>query len=72
MNDRELIYLKARAEQELDAARTAKLAEVAKIHYLMAGLYLDRIYGAELHNEPAERARPVRTMIFAPQPVPVA
>lgn len=38
-------YLLARAEEELESAQRATHPEVVKVHYTMAGLYLDRAYG---------------------------
>ncbi len=45
MEDRDYYYL--RAEEELDRARKATLGRVVDIHYQLAGLYLDRVYGPE-------------------------
>lgn len=47
----DLVYFERRAEQELELAQRASHPEAVKRHYLMAGLYLDRIYytpGAEI------------------------
>ena len=45
MDDLDYYYL--RAEQELDRARAATAEHVVRFHYQLAGLYLDRVYGAE-------------------------
>lgn len=38
-------YLEKRAEAELDLAQTATHPAAVKAHYLLAGYYLDRLYG---------------------------
>ena len=38
-------YLTQRAEAELELAQTATHPAAVKAHYLLAGYYLDRIYG---------------------------
>ena len=43
--DRDYCY--RRAEEELERARMSSAARVVAAHYQLAGLYLDRIYGAE-------------------------
>jgi hypothetical protein len=40
----DLAYFERRAEQELDLAQRSLHPEAVKRHYLLAGLYLDRIY----------------------------
>jgi len=43
----EASYLYNRAEQELSQAQQATHPAAVKAHYLLAGYYLDRVYGAE-------------------------
>lgn len=43
----DLDYLYRRAEEELERARSATVECVVSFHYRYAGLFLDRIYGAE-------------------------
>nr|WP_089220278.1 hypothetical protein [Sphingomonas laterariae] len=38
-------YLERRAEQEIDLAQTATHPAAVRAHYLLAGHYLDRLYG---------------------------
>lgn len=38
-------YYKARAEAEIRLAEKASDLSAAKAHYVLAGLYLDRVYG---------------------------
>ncbi|MCC2976717.1 hypothetical protein LK533_08520 [Sphingomonas sp. PL-96] len=46
MNDVEdNAYFYERAEAELKLAQTAEHPAVVKAHYLLAGYYLDRVYG---------------------------
>jgi hypothetical protein len=45
-------YLNRRAEQELDQAQRAVHPAAVKAHYLLAGYYLDQIYG----NDPKDSA----------------
>ena len=45
MEDCEYYY--RRAEEELDRAREATAERAVSIHYQLASLYLDRVYGAE-------------------------
>jgi hypothetical protein len=44
-------YFEKRAEAELECAQQAEHPAAAKAHYLLAGFYLDRIYGP---GEPVE------------------
>lgn len=44
-------YFERRAEAELQLAQAAEHPAVVRAHYLMAGLYLDRLY-----NPPSEEA----------------
>lgn len=39
-------YNEARAEEELEQAQRASHPGAVRSHYLLAGFYLDRIYGA--------------------------
>lgn len=43
LNDQHYFY--ERAEAELDRAQRAEHPEAVKAHYLLAGYYLDRVYG---------------------------
>lgn len=38
-------YLEKRAEAELDLAQSATHPAAVKAHYMLAGYYLDRLYG---------------------------
>ena len=49
-------YYKSRAEQELAQARGATSPEAARVHYELAGLYLNRVHGNE-GGEPSIAAR---------------
>ncbi|MDB5670428.1 MAG: hypothetical protein JWO25_1387 [Alphaproteobacteria bacterium] len=40
-------YFYRRAEEEIDRARISTAERVVRFHYELAGLYLDRVYGAE-------------------------
>ena len=40
----DLAYFERRAEEELELAQRSNHPEVVKRHYLLAGLYLDRVY----------------------------
>ena len=40
-------YYYARAEAEIERAQTADHPAAVKAHYLLAGYYLDRVYGPE-------------------------
>jgi len=40
-------YYRARAEQELERARSATAPEAARAHYELAGLYLNRVHDPE-------------------------
>jgi hypothetical protein len=55
--DREYCY--RRAEEELERARTSTTARVVQVHYELAELYLDRLYGAE--GNPRLRPEPWRS-----------
>ena len=50
-SDRDYYY--GRAEAELEQAQRSTSAEAVKIHYTLAGHYLDRVYG---DNDQDERA----------------
>jgi len=43
--ERDLTYLYARAEEELELAQQAEHPAAVKAHYLLAGHYLDGVYG---------------------------
>jgi hypothetical protein len=40
-------YFLKRAEAELELASSSEHPEVVRAHYLLAGLYLDRVYGPD-------------------------
>lgn len=40
-------YYEARAEEELELAQAADHPEAVRSHYLLAGIYLDRVHGSE-------------------------
>lgn len=40
----DLAYFERRAEEELELAQRSSHPEAVKRHYLLAGLYLDRVY----------------------------
>jgi len=50
----DLSYFEKRAEAELECAQQAEHPAAARAHYLLAGFYLDRIYGSErpVENKP--------------------
>jgi hypothetical protein len=52
-------YYQARAEQEIECAQKAEVAEAARAHYLLAGYYLDRIYNVP--SPPEKPASPFGT-----------
>lgn len=41
-------YFEKRAEAELSLAQAAAHPAAVRAHYLMAGFYLDRLYGPEI------------------------
>jgi hypothetical protein len=43
--DEDLAYFEKRAEIELDLAQKAGHVNAVRAHYMMAGFYLDRVYG---------------------------
>ena len=45
MSEEDRSYLCERAEAELEAAQKAGHPGAVRAHYLMAGYYLDRVYG---------------------------
>jgi hypothetical protein len=53
MIDSDQAYLEARAEAEIEAARSAAHPAAVRAHYLLAGYYLDRLYGSEEKALPA-------------------
>jgi hypothetical protein len=42
----DIFYYEARAEEELELAQSARHPEAVKSHYLLAGIYLDRVHGS--------------------------
>lgn len=57
MYQEDIEYYQARAEQELEWAQKATIAEAARAHYLLAGYYLDRI-----HNVASPPQKPASTL----------
>ncbi len=55
-------YLLERAEAELDLAQGATHERAVRAHYLLAGLYLDRVYGGSDvgSEEKMTNAHPIR------------
>ena len=47
MADPDKDYLERRAEAELSLAQAATHPAAVRAHYLMAGFYLDRLYGQD-------------------------
>ena len=60
MSDEDRDYLNDRAEAELVLAQKADHPEAVRAHYLLAGYYLDRLYGAPdaIESAPADEAGP--------------
>lgn len=49
-------YFESRAEAEIQLAQEAGHASAVRAHYIMAGIYLDRVHGpGEVHNDTRER-----------------
>jgi hypothetical protein len=48
------LYLEERAEREIFLAQASDHPAVVRAHYLLAGYYLDRLYGQD--NEPVNRS----------------
>jgi hypothetical protein len=47
MSDEDRAYFYRRAEEEIEHARASATERLVHFHYVLAGLYLDRVYGAE-------------------------
>ena len=47
MSDEDRTYFYQRAEQELAQAVASPSAQLVSFHYQLAGLHLDRVYGAD-------------------------
>ena len=47
MSEEERDYCYRRAEQEIGLAQASASERLVSFHYRLAGLYLDRLYGAE-------------------------
>lgn len=45
MTDDEKDYFRRRAEAELKQASVSECPEAVRVHYTLAGYYLDRVYG---------------------------
>lgn len=53
MTDDEKDYFYRRAEAELKQASRSHCPEAVRVHYTLAGYYLDRVYGTD--EQPKER-----------------
>lgn len=47
MSPEDRSYYLSRAEAELESAQRSEHPEVVKAHYLLAGIYLDLVYGEQ-------------------------
>jgi hypothetical protein len=47
MSEHERLYLEHRAEVEIASAQASEHPAVVRSHYLLAGYYLDRLYGQD-------------------------
>lgn len=47
MTNREKNYFLRRAEAELEMAQAGRHEAAVRAHYVLAGLYLDRVYGSD-------------------------
>lgn len=56
MDRNETAYLKARADSELELAQQATHPAAVRAHYMLAGLYLDRLYGSVVETDLEARA----------------
>jgi hypothetical protein len=45
MSDDDRDYYYRRAEQEIACAQASRNEEAVRVHYCLAGLYLDRVFG---------------------------
>ena len=52
MAERDKDYLEQRAEAELALAQVAAHPAAVRAHYLLAGLYLDRLYSPQSESPP--------------------
>lgn len=52
----ESAYLYQRAEQELELAQRSEHAAAVKAHYMLAGYYLDRVYGPPAPDLASDRS----------------
>ena len=57
MSEDDRSYFYSRAEEEIERARSSSNERVVKFHYLLAGLYLDRVYGAQGDPRPSSVRR---------------
>jgi len=58
-------YLAMRAEAELDLAQSATHPAAVKAHYVLAGYYLDRLYGPPSNDGEGEGPQEARVDPFA-------
>lgn len=54
MTQDDTAYFLRRAEAELDSAQAAPHPAAVRAHYLLAGMYLDRVYGPDQDGAPDE------------------
>lgn len=47
MSDEDRVYFYRRAEEEIERARLSVTDQLVQFHYVLAELYLDRIYGTD-------------------------
>jgi hypothetical protein len=59
-------YFYERAEAELKLAQTSEHPAVVKAHYLLAGYYLDRVYGPGEQHTPAVPLPPASEPLATP------
>ncbi len=52
MDEEDLKYFEARAEQEIGLAQVAEHPSAVRAHYTLAGYYLDRVHGRSLAEKP--------------------
>ena len=57
MSDEDRTYSYQRAEEELERAQASATERLVSFHYRLAGLHLDRVYGAD--GDPRALCRPV-------------
>lgn len=55
MSEDDRSYFYRRAEEELSRAQTSQDESVVRFHYILAGLYLDRVFGTGSVHDREER-----------------